>query len=98
VIAPPSNDSGVLMNMNCRGEQKAIENCGMIGPMKVATKLRVRCLALEPGHGRSLVHAASRGPIGTPAASGVGRFKTMLDKADDQAPSDRLTSTTTSAR
>jgi enoyl-[acyl-carrier protein] reductase I len=83
-------DGGALVTMSYYGAQKAIEQYGIMGPVKAALEASVRYLALELGPKGIRVHAVSPGPIRTRAASGIGGFDELLERATAQAAERRL--------
>lgn len=87
---PLMTGGGALVTMSYYGAQKAIEQYGIMGPVKAALEASVRYLALELGPKGIRVHAVSPGPIRTRAASGIGGFDELLERAAAQAAARRL--------
>lgn len=87
---PLMKDGRASVTMSYYGAQKAIEHYGIMGPVKAALEASVRYLALELGPKGIRVHAVSPGPIRTRAASGIGGFDELLERAAAQAAKRRL--------
>ena len=87
---PLMTDGGALVTLSYYGAQKAIENYGIMGPVKAALESSVRYLAVELGPRRIRVHAVSPGPIKTRAASGIAGFDALLEQAARRAPEHQL--------
>lgn len=87
---PLMSEGGALVTMSYYGAQKVIANYGLMGPVKAALEATVRYLAAELGPAGIRVHAVSPGPIRTRAASGIGAFEQLLDRAAQRAPAHQL--------
>ena len=89
---PLMSNGGSIFAMSYYGAEKVVEHYNLMGPVKAALEASVRYLAFELGGKGIRVHAISPGPIKTRAASGIGRFDELLDKAAEKAPMQRLVS------
>lgn len=87
---PLMKDGGSLFTMSYFGAEKVVENYNLMGPVKAALEASTRYMAAELGRKGIRVHAISPGPIATRAASGIGRFDELMEKAAEKAPSNRL--------
>lgn len=83
---PLMKDGGCLQTVTFFGSDRVVENYNMMGPVKAALESSVRYMAAELGVKGIRVHALSPGPLKTRAASGIGRFDEMLDRARERAP------------
>jgi len=63
-----------------------VEHYNMMGPVKAALESSVRYLAAELGSKGIRVHALSPGPLKTRAASGIGHFDALLERAKERSP------------
>ncbi|MBE2257786.1 MAG: enoyl-ACP reductase FabI [Candidatus Accumulibacter sp.] len=84
---PLMTDGGALFTMSYFGAEKVVENYNVMGPVKAALEATSRYLAAELGPKGIRVSPVSPGPIKTRAASGIGRFDELMDKAAARAPS-----------
>jgi enoyl-[acyl-carrier protein] reductase I len=92
-LAEPLMDrGGALFCMTYYGSRMVVENYNLMGPVKAALESATRYLAAELGPKGIRVHAVSPGPLKTRAASGIGHFDELLDKAQEKAPMQRLVS------
>jgi enoyl-[acyl-carrier protein] reductase I len=92
-LAEPLMDrGGALFCMTYYGSQMVVENYNLMGPVKAALESATRYLAHELGPKGIRVHAVSPGPLKTRAASGIGHFDELLEKAQAKAPMHRLVS------
>lgn len=89
---PLMKDGGTLFTMTYYGSQMVVENYNMMGPVKAALESATRYLAAELGPKGIRAHAISPGPLKTRAASGIGEFDKLLNKAQAKAPSRSLVS------
>lgn len=83
---PLMPDGGCLQTVTFFGSERVVENYNMMGPVKAALESSVRYLAAELGTKGIRVHALSPGPLMTRAASGIGRFDALLDRARERSP------------
>lgn len=84
---PLMKNGGTLFTMSYFGAEKVVENYNVMGPVKAALEATSRYLAAELGPKGIRVSPVSPGPIKTRAASGIGRFDELMDKAAARAPS-----------
>ncbi|WP_291991525.1 enoyl-ACP reductase FabI [Candidatus Accumulibacter sp. ACC003] len=89
---PLMKDGGSLFTMSYFGAEKAVENYNLMGPVKAALEATSRYLAAELGPQGIRVTPISPGPIATRAASGIGRFDELMEKAAARAPARMLVS------
>ena len=89
---PLMRHGGALFTMSYYGAEKAIEHYNVMGPVKAALESAVRYLAYEFGPKGIRVHAISPGPIRTRAASGIGHFDDLIERAAKFAPERSLVS------
>lgn len=89
---PLMTAGGCLMTMSYYGSEKVVEHYNLMGPVKAALESVVRYLAAELGPMGIRVHAISPGPLQTRAASGIGHFDEILNKAATRAPQHALVS------
>jgi enoyl-[acyl-carrier protein] reductase I len=87
---PLMTDGGALFTMSYFGAEKVVENYNLMGPVKAALEATARYLAAELGPKGIRVNPISPGPIETRAASGIGRFDELMEKAAERAPSRAL--------
>ncbi|HEX6011034.1 MAG TPA: enoyl-ACP reductase FabI [Geminicoccaceae bacterium] len=83
---------GALFCMTYYGSRMVVEHYNMMGPVKAALESATRYLAAELGPKGIRVHAVSPGPLKTRAASGIGHFDELLEKAQAKAPARSLVS------
>jgi enoyl-[acyl-carrier protein] reductase I len=92
-LAEPLMDrGGALFCMTYYGSQMVVENYNLMGPVKAALESCTRYMAAELGAKGIRVHAVSPGPLKTRAASGIGHFDELLEKAQAKAPARSLVS------
>ncbi|MQM30442.1 MAG: enoyl-[acyl-carrier-protein] reductase FabI [Candidatus Accumulibacter phosphatis] len=89
---PLMKNGGTLFTMSYFGAEKVVENYNVMGPVKAALEATSRYLAAELGPKGIRVNPISPGPIATRAASGIGRFDELMEKAAARAPSRVLVS------
>lgn len=87
---PLMSDGGTLLTVSFYGAEKVVENYNLMGPVKAALEASVRYMAAELGPKGIRVHALSPGPLKTRAASGIGRFDELMEKAAARAPQHQL--------
>lgn len=90
LCAPHMPNGGSMIAMTYLGSTEAVENYGVMGPIKAALESVVRYMSVELGSQNIRVHAVSPGPIMTRAASGIANFDNLLDSAQKKAPLGRL--------
>jgi enoyl-[acyl-carrier protein] reductase I len=83
---PLMKDGGCLQTVTFFGSDRVVEHYNMMGPVKAALECSVRYLAAELGVKGIRVHALSPGPLKTRAASGIGHFDALLERARERAP------------
>lgn len=83
---PLMKEGGCLQTVTFYGSERVVEHYNMMGPVKAALECSVRYMAAELGAKGIRVHALSPGPLKTRAASGIGRFDELLDRARERAP------------
>ncbi len=83
---PLMSDGGVLITMTYYGAERVVEHYNVMGPVKAALEASARYLAAELGPKGIRVHPVSPGPIKTRAASGIGGFDELMEKAAERAP------------
>lgn len=83
---PLMKDGGCLQTVTFFGSERVVEHYNMMGPVKAALECTVRYLAADLGPKGIRVHALSPGPLKTRAASGIGHFDALLDRARQRAP------------
>jgi enoyl-[acyl-carrier protein] reductase I len=89
---PLMTNGGALFCMTYYGSQMVVEHYNLMGPVKAALESCTRYLAAELGPKGIRVHAISPGPLKTRAASGIGHFDELLEKAQAKAPARSLVS------
>ncbi|PZW39332.1 enoyl-[acyl-carrier-protein] reductase [NADH] [Humitalea rosea] len=87
---PLMTDGGCLMTVTFFGSNRVVENYNLMGPVKAALESSVRTLAVDLAASRIRVHALSAGPVKTRAASGIGRFDELLERAVERTPAHQL--------
>ncbi|HZW20018.1 enoyl-ACP reductase FabI [Noviherbaspirillum sp.] len=83
---PLMKEGGCLQTVTFFGSERVVEHYNMMGPVKAALESTVRYLAAELGTKGIRVHALSPGPLLTRAASGIGHFDALLERAKERAP------------
>jgi enoyl-[acyl-carrier protein] reductase I len=83
---------GACMTVSFLGSEKVVEHYNIMGPVKAALESVTRYMAAELGPKGIRVHALSPGPLQTRAASGIGHFDELLNKAAAHAPTRQLAS------
>ena len=87
---PLMSSGGCMLAMSYYGANKVVKDYNAMGPVKAALEGCVSYLAAELGPKRIRVHALSPGPLKTRAASGIGHFDELLEKAEKKSPQQRL--------
>jgi len=72
---------GAMLTMSYLGAVRAVPNYNVMGVAKAALEASTRYLAHDLGPEGIRVNAISAGPIRTLAASGIGDFRKLMDKA-----------------
>lgn len=81
---------GTCMTVSFFGAEKVVDHYNIMGPVKAALESVTRYMAAELGPKKIRVHALSPGPLKTRAASGIGHFDELLNKAAERAPTHQL--------
>lgn len=89
---PLMHNGGTCMTVSFYGAEKVVENYNVMGPVKAALESVSRYMAAELGPKGIRVHALSPGPLMTRAASGIGHFDDLLNRAAERAPTHHLAS------
>lgn len=87
---PLMASGGTLLCMSYYGAERAVDNYGLMGPVKAALESASRYLASELGPQGIRVHAVSAGPIRTRASSGLKDFDELANQSEAHAPLRRL--------
>ncbi|HEY0846929.1 MAG TPA: enoyl-ACP reductase FabI [Noviherbaspirillum sp.] len=87
---PLMKDGGCLMTVTFFGSERVVRHYNMMGPVKAALESTVRYLAAELGEKGIRVQALSPGPLKTRAASGIGHFDALMDRARESSPARML--------
>lgn len=87
---PLMTAGGSLQTVSFFGANRVVENYNLMGPVKAALESTVRTLAADLASRGVHVHALSAGAIRTRAASGIGRFDDLLDRARERTPANQL--------
>ena len=78
--------NGSLLTLSYHASRQTVPNYNVMGMAKASLEASVRYLAASLGKEGIRVNAISAGPIRTLAASGIKRFRTMLDQNAAKAP------------
>ena len=81
---------GTCMTVSFYGSAKVVDNYNIMGPVKAALESTARYMAADLGPKGISVHALSPGPLKTRAASGIGDFDELLNRAAERAPTHHL--------
>ena len=81
---------GTCMTVSFFGAEKVVEHYNVMGPVKAALESVARYMAAELGPKKIRVHVLSPGPLKTRAASGIGHFDELMDRAAVRAPTHQL--------
>lgn len=81
---------GCLLCVTFYGSERVVEHYNLMGPVKAALESATRYIAAELGPKGIRAHAISPGPIATRAASGIGRFDELLERASSRVPHGEL--------
>jgi enoyl-[acyl-carrier protein] reductase I len=77
---------GSMFAMSFYGAVKVVDNYNLMGPVKAALESCVRYMAVELGEQKIRVVAISPGPVKTRAASGLGDFDKLMERAIQESP------------
>ena len=77
---------GALLTLTYHASQQTVPNYNVMGMAKASLEASVRYLAASMGPDGVRVNAISAGPIRTLAASGIKKFRSMLDQNAAKAP------------
>lgn len=83
-------EGGCLLCVTFYGSERVVEHYNLMGPVKAALESATRYIAAELGPKGIRAHAISPGPIATRAASGIGRFDELLERASSRVPHGEL--------
>jgi len=78
--------NAAMVTMTYLGSERVLPNYNLMGLAKASLEANVRYMAGSLGPDGIRVNAVSAGPIRTLAASGIGDFRSMLDRAEKTAP------------
>lgn len=81
-----ANRNSAIITLSYLGAQKAMPNYNIMGLAKASLEANVKYLAYTLGPENTRVNAISAGPIRTLAAAGIGDFKSILEKVEQNAP------------
>lgn len=81
---------GACMTVSFFGAEKVVEHYNIMGPVKAALESVTKYMAVELGPKKIRVHALSPGPLRTRAASGIGHFDELMNRAAERAPTHQL--------
>jgi enoyl-[acyl-carrier protein] reductase I len=87
---PLMREGGSIMAMTYFAAEKVIPGYNVMAIAKSALELSVRYLAADLGPDGIRVNAISAGPIKTLAASGIGKFRTLMNGTAKVAPLRKL--------
>ena len=79
-------NGGSILTLSYLGAVRTVENYNVMGVAKAALESSVRYLARDLGESGIRVNAISAGPIKTLAASGIPKFKELLNSFAEKAP------------
>lgn len=78
--------NGALLTLTYHASRQTVPNYNVMGLAKASLEASVRYLASSLGPEGTRVNGISAGPIRTLAASGIKKFRTMLDYNADKSP------------
>ncbi len=87
---PLMTKGGTCMTVSFFGAEKVVEHYNIMGPVKAALESAAKYMAVELGPKNIRVHALSPGPLKTRAASGIGHFDELMNRAAERAPTHQL--------
>jgi enoyl-[acyl-carrier protein] reductase I len=79
-------EGGSIITLSYLGAVRVVENYNVMGVAKAALESSVRYLAADLGKQGIRVNAISAGPIKTLAASGIPKFREMLNNFSEMSP------------
>ncbi|KIM09335.1 MAG: enoyl-ACP reductase [Sulfurovum sp. PC08-66] len=85
-LKPIMNPNASVVTLSYLGGPRYVPNYNMMGIAKAALEATVRYLAVDLGREGMRVNAISAGPIKTLAASGIGDFKALLHRNEQDSP------------
>ncbi len=88
--APYMADGASALTLTFYGAEKVMPNYNVMGVAKAALESSVRYLAQDLGPRNIRVNGLSAGPIKTLAASGIGDFRSIQNRAIERAPLGRV--------
>lgn len=83
---PLMKNGGTLFAMSFHGSQRVVKNYNLMGPVKAALESMVRYMAFELGPKNIRAICISPGPVKTRAASGIGEFDQLIQRAEKESP------------
>ena len=89
---PMLSEQAALLTLTYLGALRAMPGYNVMGLAKASLEACVRYLAAGMGPDNVRVNGISAGPIKTLAAAGIGKFRTMLDRAEKSSPLRRTVS------
>lgn len=78
--------NGALLTLSYLGAERAMPNYNVMGLAKASLEANVRYMAASLGPENIRVNAISAGPIRTLAASGINKFRAMMDYSERNTP------------
>ena len=81
--------NGALLTLSYLGAERTMPNYNVMGLAKASLEANVRYMAASMGPEGTRVNAISAGPIRTLAASGIGKFRSMLAYNEMRSPMKR---------
>jgi len=84
--SPYMPDGASALTLSFYGAEKVMPNYNVMGVAKAALEASVRYLSLDLGPRNIRVNGISAGPIKTLAASGIGDFRSIQNRAAERAP------------
>jgi len=81
--------NGALLTLSYLGAERTMPNYNVMGLAKASLEANVRYMAASMGPKGTRVNAISAGPIRTLAASGIGKFRSMLAYNEMRSPMKR---------
>ena len=78
--------NGALLTLSYLGAERVLPNYNVMGLAKASLEANVRYMAASLGPENIRVNAISAGPIRTLAASGIKKFRAMMDYSEENTP------------